>query len=140
MVTPTSTDFLPYAKVYWYQELSAVRVSWLKLHMSLEEFQKIANYAFDVMQKNKGYIWIADMYESKGVFSPDVVAYISDEKTTAASAQAGLRWALTIKPKELGLASMSTKKWNQDVRDKTQFIMEDFADLESCMDWLKQEA
>jgi len=39
------TDFSPYAKLSYIEDVQAVRVQWFKLHMSLEEFQTICGAA-----------------------------------------------------------------------------------------------
>ena len=134
-------DYKPNAEIIWLEDVKAIQVRWLKLHMKMELFQEIAGKAFEVMSKNNGSIWIADMYDSQGVFPKDIMEYISADETTQASISIGLKWALTVMPKASGLASLSTKSWNKSVDDLNAFVVEQFPDLDTCKEWiLKQQS
>ena len=132
-------DYSPHAEVVWENDLKSIRVKWKKLHMTMSQFEEIAGKAFEVMKQHNGYIWIADMYESEGVFPKDIMDYISAESTTEASKSLGLKWALTIMPKKSGLASLSTKSWNKSVDELNIFVVEQFQDFETCQEWIQKQ-
>ncbi len=134
-----SIKYPPFAEITYHADLKAVHVKWLKLHMKLTEFEEIANHAFGILKENGGYVWIADMYDSQGVFPKDIMSYISSDETTAASMAMGLKWALTIMPKAAGLSSLSTKSWNKDVKSKDAFVVEQFPSWYACTDWIKAQ-
>jgi len=132
-------DFSPYAEVTWESEIKAIRVKWNKLHLKMSDFEEIVGKAFEVMKQNNGYIWIADMYDSEGVFPKEVVDYISADSTTEASRSLGLKWALTIMPKKSGLSSLSTKAWNKSVEELDVFVVEQFPDFDTCEKWIEAQ-
>lgn len=132
-------DFPPYAEISWHSDLNAIRVKWKKMFMKLEEFEQIIHEAWGILKANNGHIWISDMYESEGVFPEDIMSYISSDGTIEKSNEAGVKWALTIMPKKVGLASMSTKKWQKDIVAKDSFTIQEFPDWETCQSWIKMQ-
>ena len=131
-------EFNPNARVHWMEGEKAVRVEWLKLFMSLEQFQAICGIAIQVLRQNGGDIWIADQFNSEGAFPKDIQAFIIEELEPIAIA-AGIKKILTVVPKELGLSSMSTNRWNANVAAKGNFITKKFNSLEACTDWLSHQ-
>lgn len=107
--------------------------------MKMSKFEEIAAKAFEIMLQNKGSIWVSDMYQSEGVFPKEIVDYISADSTTEASKAVGLKWALTIMPKTLGLESISTKSWNKNVQELGAFVVEQFQDWDTCKKWILQQ-
>jgi len=127
--------FEPHAEITWLGDVSAVRVKWNKLFMSLERFQEICVAAFGVLRENNGAIWIADQHDSEGVFSKEIQDFILNELSEIAQANK-LEMVLTILPKNSGLSTMSVKRWTSGVRDKNEFISEQFENLEDCKEWI----
>ena len=128
-------DLNPHAKIYWLSDVKAIRVEWLKLFMSLEEFQIICGEAIKILNEFKGKIWIADQYNSEGVFSQEIQNFIIGDLENAAKA-AGIEKVLTVTPNNLGLSSMSVKKWSSNVEKKGNFVTGTFETLESCKEWI----
>lgn len=132
----TKIDCSPHAKIHWIEDLEAVRVEWLQLFMSLDKFQSICKQAINVLQEGGGSIWIADSYESEGVFPDEIQTFITEQLVPLAKS-VGIKRVLTILPKESGLASMATRKWQQGVKEKDAFIMEQFPNMQSCRTWIE---
>ncbi|MEM9327279.1 MAG: hypothetical protein AAGA85_16545 [Bacteroidota bacterium] len=135
----TKVDFAPYAAITWDDEVQALRVQWIKQHLSLDQFKEIIEKAWSILKQHEGYVWISDMYESQGVFPPEIKDYIVSDEVAARSNEMGVRWALTIMPKSVGLASMSTKSWNNGVKSRDSFVVEEFPDWSTCKGWLKTQ-
>lgn len=129
-------DFSPNARVHWLSDINALRVEWLKLHMSLDTFQNIVGQALGILKEHQGSVWIADSYESKGVFPKEIQDIIQNDDMTTFAKEAGLKMVLSVMPKESGLASMSTKKWTKETEENGHYAMRQFPDLESCKDWI----
>ncbi len=134
-----SADFLPYATIQWMEDIPALRVKWMKQHMKLSEFEEIIECAWGVLKEHDGFIWISDMSDSQGVFPKEIIDFIADDAIAAKSNAAGVRWALTVMPKAAGLASMSTKSWNKEVKKKENFVVEQFSDWETCVKWIEMQ-
>lgn len=133
-------DFPPYAELILEKDLKAVRIKWKRLFLKLEEFKEIVEAGLNIMKENQAHIWISDMYESEGVFPKEIVSYITSDDTTAKSNEMGLNWALTINPKQSGLSSLSTKKWQKELINKDTLLVRDFPTLDSCKKWIEAQA
>lgn len=123
----------PHARIHWLEKQKAVRVEWLKLHMNMEKFQEIAGQALGVLQKHKGTIWLADSYNSEGVFSQDIQQFMHGDDMTNFAKQAGLKMILSVMPKQAGLASLSTKKWTKEAENRGEYMVHQFPDLQTCL-------
>ncbi len=126
----------PYAKIYWEEDVQAVRVEWLRLFMKLDDFKKVVEYALGILRENHGAIWIADSSNSKGVFSEEVQEYMQMDDVATFAKMAGLSMLLTVMPQNSGLSSMSTNKWKKRAEEKHIYYMEEFKDLKSCKEWI----
>ena len=135
-MTNKNLHFEPNAEIQWEHDVKAVRVLWKKLYMDLEKFQEICVAAFEVLQNNSGTIWIADQYNSEGAFKPEIQNFIVNELADIAKKN-GLSMVLTILPKNPGLSSMSAKKWSKEVKQRGEFINEQFATLGECKEWIE---
>lgn len=132
-------DQLPHARIHWIEEFKAVRVEWLKLHMKLETFQGIIGEALQVLKEHQGSIWLADSYESEGVFPQDIQEFMQNDDTTAFAKSFGLKMILSVMPKQAGLSSLSTKKWTKDAESRGDYIVHQFPDLDTCLTWLSEQ-
>lgn len=124
-----------HGKVYWSADLAAVRIQWLDLFMSLEDFKTICKKAIGVVRKKESKIWIADSSLSEGVFSSAIQDYIADDLVVLGQTL-GVNKVITILPPNAGLASMTTTNWQTRVKKTGNFIMRDFDSMESCREWL----
>ncbi|MDW3191473.1 MAG: hypothetical protein R8G66_03885 [Cytophagales bacterium] len=129
----------PHARVHWLESHKTLRVEWLKLHMSTERFQEIAGQALRVLQEHKGSIWLADSYNSEGVFSQEIQSFMHGDDMTNFARQAGLRMILSVMPKQAGLASLSTKKWTKEAENRGDYIVQQFPDLDTCLNWVDEQ-
>ena len=132
-------EFSPNAKIHWMEDIQAVRVEWFKLFMTLEQFQTICGAAVQVLQQHKGEIWIADQYNSEGVFPINIQEFMIGGLEVMGKS-VGIKKILTVAPKELGLSSMSTKRWNNNVAERGQFMTLQFQTLQECTEWLTLQA
>ncbi|NQZ79175.1 MAG: hypothetical protein HRT61_24105 [Ekhidna sp.] len=105
--------------------------------MTLEKFREICEAAFKVLQEHKGTLWIADQYESKGVFTSEIQEFIINELADIARDN-GLTKVLTVLPKHSGLSAMSAKRWSEEVREKGEFVNEQFKTLADCKEWISE--
>ncbi len=128
-------DYSPNAKIYWDLDLNSVRCEWLNLYGELDELKKISKAAVELAKDNNTNMFIVDSYESNGAFPPEFVDYIRDELTPFAFA-CGIKFLMTILPKELGLASMATKRWQKEERSGMTLV--NFKTHEDCADWIIQ--
>ena len=131
-----SSNFPPYAKIIWLEDINAIQLKWEELHMPLEQFKEITDFALNIMSENKGTTWIADQYDSKGAFKTDVIEYITNELVGIGVAKYGIKLVATIMSKQSGLSSLSTKRWMGDVQKQEAFTMANFATLEDCKEWI----
>ena len=129
-------EFSPNAKIHWMEDIQAIRVEWFKLHMTLEHFQTICGAGIQVLQQKGASLWIADQYNSEGAYPKDVQDFVVRELEDIA-VSVGVKKILTIMPKELGLSSMSTKRWNNNLAERGNFMLQNFSTLEACLAWLK---
>lgn len=127
----------PHARIHWLDEIGAVRVEWLNLFMDLDKFKSICGEAINVLKENNGKTWIADSYNSDGVFPNEIQTFIAEELVGLAKS-VGITKVLTVMPKNAGLASMTTRSWNNNVKQKGEFVMESFNTLDECKEWLAQ--
>ena len=132
--------FSIYAEISWVEEINAIQVKWNKLHMTLDKFKEITDTALRMILMKRSSIWIANQYDSEGVFSREVVEYISNELVGVAVWNYGVKLVLTIMPKQVGLSSLSTKHWIGQVQRKEAFTMAEFANLEDCRKWVQENA
>ncbi|MEM6831570.1 MAG: hypothetical protein AAGA66_15770 [Bacteroidota bacterium] len=128
-------DLYPYAKIHWLEDVKAVRVELFDLFMSLDDFINVMNHVLEFIKEYKSEIWIADSYNSEGVFSKEIQEYISNE-LIATGVSIGVKKVLTVMPKSYGLANMTTKNWQARVRKANAFVMEEFPDIETCKRWI----
>ena len=129
--------FENYANIYWIEDYKAVRVEWYNLYMQLEKFQEIYHAGIDLLLDKKGTVWIADQYQSKGVFSKDVQTYIVSQLAPEHIPK-GLDTLITIEPKALGFSTHSMKKWTKEVEQSGPFTTGKFPTLEDCEAWLQE--
>lgn len=131
-----SITFDSYATVTWLEEVKAIHIQWKNLYMSLEKFQEICMKAIEILSENKGKIWIADQYESEGVFNTQIKAIISGDLHAMAK-HAGITMVLTVMPKEVGLSSLNTKSWMREASKKEGIALMEFPTLEICKQWIQ---
>lgn len=132
-------DFTPHATVSWLEDLKAVRVEWLQLYMSLERFQEICRAALQLLKAHGGSIWVADQHKSIGTFDKNIHDFIVDKLGPIAE-QNGITFIAVVMPKEAGLSSLSTKRWNKNTEEKGSIPTGQFETLEDCKKWfLKRE-
>ena len=127
--------FEPHAEIVWEEDVKAVRVVWKKLFMTLTRFQEICQTAFEILQSEKGAIWIADQYRSEGVFNKEIQDFMMNDLAVIAH-QNGLRMVLTILPMKSALSAMSVKRWSAGLKEKREFMNEQFSSLEDCKEWV----
>lgn len=128
-------NFEPHAIVTWLDDVQAIHIEWKKLYMSLERFQEICVSAIGILSEHQGDTWIADQYESEGVFSKTIKDVISGDLHAMAK-HAGITKVLTIMPQEVGLSSLNTKSWIRDVNKKEGIATVEFPTLETCKEWI----
>ncbi|CAA6813199.1 MAG: Unknown protein, partial [uncultured Aureispira sp.] len=116
-------SLLPYVEILWLEDVKAVQVKWLQLHLSLEEFKEVTTAVVEMIRMHESSIWIVDQYNSQGVFSKKIIDFIANELVE----DIGVKLILTVVPKEKGLSSLNTKRWMGDVRKVGEFTMVDFA-------------
>lgn len=131
-----SITFDSYATVTWLDDVQAIHIQWKNLYMSLEKFQEICVAAIGMLTEKKGKIWIADQYDSEGVFNTQIKAIISGDLHAMAK-HAGITMVLTVMPKEVGLSSLNTKSWMRDVSKKEGIALMEFPTLEICKEWIQ---
>lgn len=129
-------SFSPYAELVWLEDVNAIQLKWKQLHMSLEQFKEITDKALQMIAANKSITWIADQYDSVGVFSKEIIEYITNELVGIGVTQYKIELVLTIMPKKVGLSSLSTKRWMGDVQKMEAFTMANFANIEDCKEWI----
>lgn len=129
-------NFDPYAEVSWLENYQAIHVQWRNLYMSLDQFRVICQQAAQILTENKASIWIANQYESEGVFNKEIQEFIELDLYEAAQ-QIGIKSILTVMPKEAGLSSLSTKRWVNKAVSRDDFFTETFATLDDCFAWIK---
>lgn len=137
-MTPLKLDFSPNAIVTWEEEVQAVRLRWKRLFLQLSEFEKISYAALDIISENNGKIWIADMFDSEGAFPQDVQQFIA-ETLISDGISRGLNMLLTVVPNQSGLASLSMKKWSNEVSNSNGFITAQFQTFENCSSWILEQ-
>jgi hypothetical protein len=116
-------DFSPYAEIFWLEDVNAVRVKWSQLHISLEEFKEITEAVFKMITKTKSCIWIVDQYDSKSAFKKEVLEYVTNELVGLAVGKYGVKYVLTVMPNEMGISSLSAKRWSGEVQKMDAFTM-----------------
>jgi hypothetical protein len=127
--------FEPYATITWLDDIKAIHIKWENLYLVLEKFQEICIKAMSVLSKKGGHIWIADLYDSEGVFNAQIKSIISGDLHIMAQ-QAGITMVLTIMPKEVGLSSLNTKSWIREVTKKEGIEIVQFDTLDRCKTWI----
>lgn len=133
-----NTNFLPHAELIWLEEVNAIQVKWLKLHMPIKLFYKICGTAMQILAAQKGSIWIADMSDSEGVFSKEIQKALTSTTMQEQADSVGIKHILTVMPKTAGLSSLNTKSWLKEVKKmERQDTIAEFPNLETCMEWIK---
>ncbi len=130
-----SLEFEPHAVVTWLEDVKAIHIEWKKLYMPLERFQEICVTAIGILSEKGGSIWIADQYESEGVFNKQIKEVISGDLHAMAK-HAGITKVLTVMPKQVGLSSLNVKSWIRDVNKKEGIATVEFDTLEACKQWI----
>jgi hypothetical protein len=129
-------DFSPYVELFWLEDVKAVQVKWGQLHLSLDKFKEITDTILEMISINKSCIWIVDQYDSKGAFKKEVLEYITNELVGVAVGTYGVKYVLTVMPNEMGMSSLSAKRWMGEVQKMDAFTMGNFGTLESCKKWI----
>ncbi|MFK7797035.1 MAG: hypothetical protein AB8E82_06245 [Aureispira sp.] len=133
-----NTDFRPHAELKWIEEANAIQVKWLQLHMSSKQFYKICAAAIKILMAHKGNIWIADMFDSEGVFSREIQQVITSTVLQQQADAAGIEYVFTVMPKTAGLSSLNTRTWLKKAQKmELQDSVVEFPNLETCLEWIK---
>lgn len=132
-------DFSPNAKIYWHDDIKALRLEWLNMHIDMDRLNEILGKGVEIMKTHNGSIWIADTYNSSSVFSKEVQQSTTPDKISEFASAADLSMMLLILPKNTGLESMATKRWGRQVKDGGFFEMREFSNLDDCVSWIKEQ-
>jgi hypothetical protein len=130
--------FSPYAEIFWLEDINAVQIKWNKLHMSLDKFKEITDKVLQMISINKSSIWIADQYDSEGALNKKIIEFITNELVGDAVENYGVKLVLTIMPKQVGLSSLSAKRWMGEVQKMEAFTMANFTTLDDCKEWVRE--
>lgn len=90
-----------------------------------------------ILLDNKASTWIANQYESEGAFKAEVQAFIATALYKTAQ-EVGIQNILTIMPKEMGLSSLSTKRWVNQTSTSGDINVVSFGTAEDCFDWIEE--
>ncbi len=128
----------PHAEITWLEKYKAIHIKWKHLQMPTARFYEICAKAASMVVEHKATIWLADQYNSTGAFSDDVQKVIADN-LYAMAPQLGLKSVLTILPKEKGTSYSSTEEWTQKAYNCHGISAKNFATLEHCLAWIKEQ-
>lgn len=130
-------EFENHANLFYSEEMKAIRVEWKKLYMSKDKWLEIINRAIELGREHDVSIWIADLYESEGMFSNDVIEYWTSNGIDLIKNN-GFRYVLTVNPKKIGLTSISDKTWKKPVSEKNAFQLFEFPDMKGVKQWINE--
>lgn len=131
-------NYPPHAEISWLEDVNAVQVKWLQLHMTLERFKEITGAVLEMMALHNSSISIANQYDSEGAINKVLLEYMTNDLVEISVNKYGVTRVLTVMPKSLGLASLSTKRWIGDVQKKDTVTMASFVNIEDCIEWIKE--
>jgi hypothetical protein len=121
----------------WISEVNAVLDTWTTYVVSLSDFKEaVLVKGLDYARKHKGIAWIVDSSTAHGAFSQEIQAFIGSD-VFPSFAKAGIKYFITILPKESAVTKMTVKNYMAKVGPNGLQLVE-CNSVEDAVEWLKQ--
>lgn len=120
---------------HWEEDLQAVRVEWFLSYYVYDEFREVLLKCLEFFKQKQAHKWIIDTSAAIGAVKPSDQEWLVTEFLQK-SAQAGLKYAVTIVPKSIATA-VSNQKWEQKLVTIAGVTMTEVQTLQEAKDWLK---
>lgn len=122
---------------FWIQDVHAILDQWTTYVVPLADFKEAVlvkglNYA----KSHLGKAWIVDSSTAKGAFSGEIQDFIGADLFPA-FAKAGIKYFITILPKESAVTRMTVKNYSSKVGPSGIKLVE-VNSVDDAIEWLKQ--
>ena len=124
--------------VNWNSEVKAIIDTWTNHFVTLKEFSdSVLIKGLKHAKANGGRAWIVDSSKAKGAFSPEIQKAIG-EVIFPAFSQNGIKYFITITPKESAVAKMTVSKYTAKAGPHGLKLLE-VNSVNDAIKWLKQQ-
>ncbi len=127
------SEFDPHARIHLIEDCEAIYLQWNKLFMTQGQWMDILKEAIAIGKANGFSTWIADMYNSEGIFSPEVISYWKTSGMDLVKKN-GFKQVLTVNPKHI---STSDRSWKVPFNENSPLQLIEFPNLEKLKNWIK---
>lgn len=122
---------------FWLSDVHAILDTWTTYVVSLADFKEaVLIKGLTHAKNNRGRAWIVDSSTARGAFGNEIQDFIGTD-IFPSFAKAGIKYFITILPKESAVTKMTVKSYSAKVGPSGIQLVE-VNSVDDAIEWLKQ--